>query len=280
MTPVVRSTLVMPLLWLMLSACPSPQCDAASCPSGCCDAQGQCQAGTEATSCGTAGAQCTSCGAQVSCVEHTCRAVPPVVDGGRDAGLDAGVVTDAGVDAGDVDAGPFDAGLPWVSDAGCSVIALPRQMREGGYRVDARDEWTFARISDSFVTQRLDYLQVDLVWSSGGVSPVTSDLAQEPDFAHCRYCVRYSRDCFTDATLCGEDFLARAGTVRITQAARGQVTRLADGGVVVQNPPTNSLFSFSLTGTRFYRWDMVNDRIADPTRCIEFFDTSYDVLVR
>ena len=279
---------VWPLAVALLVSCSSPVCSAANCPMGCCDSAGQCQAGDTVSECGTNAARCQLCGAAEQCAAHACVSTAPIdaghdaghsTDSGNDAGPDA-AVADAGIDAGG-DAGSPDAGRPrWFSDAGCRTFDVPSQRLTGGYRVEGPYEWSFATAGFLSATQLLDEVNVDLVWSAGGVAPVTgADLSLEPNYRDCRHCVVYRDRCRIDGTECMGVYFARRGQLNITRAPRGQITTTADGGTLVTAPPFNAPMSVQLRNVRLQRWDIGSD-VPLSTDCVELYDGDYTVLFR
>ena len=137
---------------------PTPRPCGAGCQ-GCCDEAGECVSGTALLACGSGGATCERCEANLVCAAGACVRFDggdydasfaddpdasfnpdagvydagPAIDGGPDAGADAGR-PDSGVDAGAPDAGRPDAGPP---DAGRPDAGPPDAGTDGG--ADAGD---------------------------------------------------------------------------------------------------------------------------------------------
>ncbi len=279
------------LFSLALVSCSSPVCSAANCVSGCCDSAGQCQSGELVSQCGTQAAQCQQCEAGAQCVNRAC--VMPPVDAGHDAGPSSDAGSDAGFDAGfdaglldaGSDAGPFtgrDGGRPpTVSDAGCRLFEVPTQRLSGGYRVEANYEWSFITAGALSVTQFLDEVNIDLVWSAGGTAPVSrADLSLEPNYTDCKYCVTFRDRCRPDGSDCLGIYFARRGELTVTRAPRGQIVTLADGGTQVTTPPINAPMTVQLQGMQLQRWNIGDDAPEPTTDCVEFYDTEYTALFR
>jgi hypothetical protein len=124
------------------SGCNVTPCTPENCD-GCCDDYQVCRAGNESSACGLAGSACINCGGDVCNANGTCFGTYSPLP--RDAGLDdllpdanfvdAGLVEeDAGVDAGEPDAGAVDAG---VADAGEDAGLAPDSGVDAGSIVDA-----------------------------------------------------------------------------------------------------------------------------------------------
>lgn len=81
---------------LAMTACAPaiPPCGPTTCEGGCCDPRGLCVAGRTKRICGLGGNACVACEGADLCVEGAC--VAPAIDGGLDAGSDAGLEPDAG----------------------------------------------------------------------------------------------------------------------------------------------------------------------------------------
>lgn len=89
-----------------------------------------------------------------------------------------------------------------------------------------------------------DILMLDVSWSSGATVPGSRNLATEGTLSTCGYCVQFGRNCTTGATgTCSSWYLARAGTMTVSQATRG-------------SPGT---FSASVSNLVLYPWNPNTD---------------------
>lgn len=214
-----------------LAACGKPgnSCSTDTC-GGCCDSDGKCQPGTSVMACGIDGTTCGRCGSGTVCNLGEC-AVLGGNGGGGGTPLGGGTATGGGVATGGGAATGGGGGGGTASTgggSGCREVSLVTVSQATTLTADYvtfnGNNGFYNRAIFLFAGQNgtIDSLRVEVVYADSDPNPPTPPLTQSfrpVGYRDCTVCAAYGENCQSDGT-CAQTYLARSGSVTITQADR------------------------------------------------------------
>jgi hypothetical protein len=221
------------------SACSQTTC------AGCCSSEGKCQTGVEPLACGVDGEACARCGPGTACARGTCVGTGST---GGGAGSTGGGAGSTGGGTGSTGGG---------SGSGCRQVATFSTTN-----VLLAAYWSFTQSPGHYNVIRfvqagqgaLDGLGIELPYPNDVVDPTPpfTFALTSAGYFQCKVCSVFYEACDQNMQ-CAKTYLARSGSVSISQADRAEAGRIAGAA----------------SNLRFIEWDLGKDQAVTNGGCIE-----------